>query len=200
MTERSISKLLALGLFFGAMNVARAEEAKPEKKGPPFADKKDGAAQAAAPRPESRTWNVLQDNQGKKFGFNFTMKPGVPDPGQVTEVIITANALPARPDPVFGSQVPLDGARIIVEVTNPAGELVGRYVAHPMPLAKGKFGLHLTPSQEGLYTMSLRGKSAKGDELSADVKLPVKVWPLPEELKGTGDTIGGGGGRAPIKG
>jgi hypothetical protein len=185
---------LVLGAMLAASS-ALAEEG--EKKGPPFADKKKAADQ---PKPADRTWNVLKEGPGGKYAFSLAMKPGIPDPGQVTEVIITANALPVRPDPVYGSQVPLDGARIVVELTNPAGELVGRYLAHAMPLAKGKFGVHLTPSQEGVYTLGLKTRTAKGEEVSADVKLPVKVWPLPAELEGNGDKIGGGGGRAPIKG
>lgn len=208
MTEKTIMRktsclLLGIALGLGSAAIsgrAHAQDEKPtEKKGPPFADKKK-ESDPAAPKPQTRIWNVLQDTGGKKFGYSVSFKPGIPDPGQVTEVIITANALPARPDPVFGSQVPLEGARIVVELMSPAGELVGRYLAHPMPLSKGRFGVHLTPAQEGIYTLSLRGKTAKGEELTADIKLPVKVWPLPKELEGSGDSVGGASRRAPIKG
>lgn len=185
-----------LGLSLG-LSPAFAEGDKPaEKKGPPFADKKKPEQ---ATKPETRSWNVIQDGEKGKMAFGFLMKPGIPDPNQLTEVVVTANLLPTRPDPVYGSQVPLEGARLVVEVTNPAGELVGRYLAHPMPLAKGRFGIHVTPTQEGIYTLSLKGKTAKGDAVSADVKLPVKVWPLPPELEGSGQEGGASARRAPIK-
>lgn len=173
--------------------IALDAHAEGEKKGPPFADKPKEEKQ---PKPEVRSWTVVQETQAGKFAFTFQMKPGIPDPGQVTEVTITANALPARPDPVYGSQVPLIGARLIAELTNPAGELVGRYRAHALPLSKGRFALHLTPSQDGIYRIAVKGKSAKGEELSAEVKLPVKVWPLPEELQGSGQEAGSGSRRA----
>lgn len=167
-----------------------------DKKGPPFAD----GSKKEAPKPEQRTWNVTQQTEKQKFAFAVEMKPGIPDPDQLTEVVISANAIPPRPDPVFGSQVPLEGSRIVVEVQNPAGQLVGRYITHPMPFAKGRFGFHLTPSQEGIYTLAIRGRTAKGDAFSADVKLPVKVWPLPTELQGNGEKTEGGGRRGPIVG
>ena len=69
-----------------------------------------------------------------------------------------------------------------------------------MPLTKGRYGLHFTPSQEGLYTLTLKGKTAKGEALSAELKLPVKVWPLPAELEGTGAAGAGSGRRGPISG
>lgn len=172
-----------------------APGAEGEKKGPPFAD----SGKKAAAKPEARTWNVIQKGD-VKLAFAAEMKPGVPDPQQLTEIMLTASAIPARPDPVFGSQVPLEGARIIVEIMNPAGQLVGRYLTHPIPFAKGRFGLHFTPSQEGIYTLGIRGKTQKGEAINAEVKLPVKVWPLPPELEGTGEKAEGGGRRGPITG
>ena len=159
-----------------------------EKKGPPFGE----APKKEEPKPSERTWTVKTE----EFEFSVAMKPGIPDPDQVTEVMINANAIPKTPHPRFGSRVPLEEANIIVEAMNPAGQLVGRYRAHSIPLASGKYGLHVTPSQEGIYTLSIRGTSADGKPLSADVKLPVKVWPLPAELRGSGDASSS---RKPIK-
>lgn len=177
---------------------APSASAAPEKKGPPFADAKPDAAQA--PKPDRRVWNVVQESESGKFAYSFEMKPGVPDPEQVTEILINANAIPLKRDPEFGNNVPLIDARIVIEVTNPAGQLVGRYLSHAVPLTKGRYGLHFTPSQEGLYTLTLKGKTAKGEALSAELKLPVKVWPLPAELEGTGAAGAGSGRRGPISG
>lgn len=182
---------VALALVAGT---ALAEE--PTKKGPPFADAKPEAA--AGPKPDRRTWGVAQETENGKFSFNVDMKPGIPDPEQVTEIMINANQHPKRPDPVYGSNVPLEGARIVVEVTNPAGQLVGRYLTHAMPLTKGRFGMHFTPTQEGIYTLKITGKTAKGEALNSELKLPVKVWPLPPELQGSGTASGGR--RGPVTG
>lgn len=190
--------LLAAAAALPFTALAQGAPAAPEKKGPPFADAKPEAA--AAPKPERRTWNVVQESESGKFSFAFEMKPGVPDPEQLVEIIINANAIPKKADPVFGSTVPLIDARLVIEVTNPAGQLVGRFTPHAMPLTKGRYGMHFTPSQEGIYGLTLKGKSAKGEVLQGELKLPVKVWPLPPELEGTGAAGATAGRRGPISG
>lgn len=187
---------LAAALFLlGAGDPEKEKEAAPPPTGggpvPPFGE----APKAAAPKPDTRTWNA----RAGELAFTAVMKPGIPDPGQVVEVIITAASIPKTPHPKYGSRVPMEAASIIVELTSPAGEVVGRFVAHPMPLTAGKYGLHLTPANDGLYTMGIRGSTAQGQAISADIKLPVKVWPLPAELQGTGEPSEGGA-RRPIKG
>jgi hypothetical protein len=166
----------------------------PEKKGPPFADGPDAKAETK-PKPATRSWNVAA--QG--FAYTFSFAPGIPDPDQLAEILVVASELPKVPHPRYGNRLPVDGARITVEVTNPAGQLVGRYRAHPMPLSSSKYGLHFTPSQAGLYTLDLRGKTADGKELSATVKLPVATWPLPKELEGTGAADGASSVRSVIR-
>jgi hypothetical protein len=166
---------------------AVAQEAKP-----PFAD---GPTEKKEPKPESRTWTVTKDG----YSMSYLFVPGIPDPGQVTEITIVASSIPARADPRYGSRVPVNEARIWVEVTNPAGESLGRYVAHALPLTSGKYGMHFTAGTEGIYTLSLRGKTQKGEDFRSEVKLPVAVWPLPEELKGTGDAAGGRTARRVIR-
>jgi hypothetical protein len=165
-----------------------ADTASSDKKGPPFGE----APKKEEPKPAERTWVV----KAGELEFSVVMKPGIPDPDQVTEVMIQANAIPKTPHPRYGNRVPLEDANLVVEATNPAGELVGRFLAHAMPLANGKYGLHITPRQEGLYSLAIRGTSADGKALSADLKLPVKVWPLPPELRGSGDASSS---RKPIK-
>lgn len=164
-----------------------------EKKGPPFGEAPK-AAQEAAPKPAERQWTVKAGD----FEIAVSMKPGIPDPDQMTEVMITANAIPKTPHPRYGSRVPQENANITVELTNPAGETVAKYLAHAMPLASGKYGIHVTPRQEGIYTLAVRGKSEDGKSISGDIKLPVKVWPLPAELQGSGDSSDKGQ-RKPIK-
>jgi hypothetical protein len=157
-----------------------------EKKKPPFADGPDEQAKAAA-KPDARTWTVNHEG----FSFTLSFAPGIPDPKQMTEVLILANEIPKTPHPQYGSRVPLFDARLTLEIHNPAGESVGTYLAHPIPLAKGKYGLHMTPTQAGIYTVSLQGKTADGRPLSATMKMPVATWPLPKELEGSGDDAGG---------
>lgn len=164
-----------------------------EKKGPPFSD---GPSQAAsATKPAERTWTVKAGD----MAFTVGMKPGIPDPDVVTEIMIAASFIPKTPHPRFGNRVPMEAASVTVEVSSPGGEVVGKFKAHEMPLSTGKYGLHFTPAQEGIYTLAIRGTSADGKELSANIKLPVKVWPLPAELQGSGDDADKGGGRKPVK-
>jgi hypothetical protein len=113
--------------------------------------------------------------------------------------MIAANSVPKTPHPRFGNRVPIENASLTVEVSSPGGELVARFLAHPIPLSSGKYGLHFTPAQEGIYTLSIKGSTAEGKALVADIKLPVKVWPLPAELQGSGDEADKSGGRKPIK-
>jgi hypothetical protein len=200
MFEASMIMLAALTLgeapFSGTPTANKTTETAPEttgeKKGPPFADK--GPTQTT-PKPGERTWTV----KSGEFAFTVGMKPGIPDPDQVTEILIAANAVPKSPHPKFGNRVPLEGAQLIVEVSSPGGEVVAKFKAHEMPLAAGRYGIHFTPGQEGIYTLAIRGKSADGKTLVADVKLPVKVWPLPAELQGSGAEADKSGGRAPIR-
>jgi hypothetical protein len=164
-----------------------------EKKGPPFSD---GPAQgASAQKPPERTWTV----KAGEMAFTVGMKPGIPDPDVVTTIVIAAAQMPKTPHPRYGNRVPLEAASLTVEISSPGGEVIGKFKAHEMPLSSGKYGLHFTPAQEGIYTLAIRGTSANGKELSANIKLPVKVWPLPAELQGSGDDADKGGGRRPVK-
>jgi hypothetical protein len=164
-----------------------------EKKGPPFSDGPNKSANAV--KPAERTWTI----KSGEFIFTVGMKPGVPDPDQVTEIMIAANAVPKRADPKFGNRVPLENANLTLEVTSPGGEVIAKFRAHQMPLSSGKYGVHFTPGQEGIYSLAIRGTTADGKALSGDLKLPVKVWPLPAELQGSGADADQSGGRKPIK-
>ena len=163
-----------------------------EKKGPPFADK--GPASATAKPPE-RTWTV----KSGEFAFTVGMKPGIPDPDQITEIMISAYSIPKTPNPKFGNRVPIENGHLTLEVSSPGGEPVAKFMAHEMPLSAGKYGVHFTPAQEGIYTLSIRGATADGKAVSGDLKLPVKIWPLPPELQGAGEGNDKASGRAPIK-
>jgi hypothetical protein len=163
---------------------------EPEKKGPPFGDAPKAADE---PKPAERTWTV----KSGEYLLSVLMKPGVPDPDQATEVTITASLVPKTPNPRYGNRVPVENASVVVDVQNPAGEVVHRIAAHQLPLSSSKYGMHLTPSQAGLYTLSIKGTTEDGKPIAGELKLPVKVWPLPQELKGGGDDDKG---RRPIKG
>lgn len=155
---------------------------------------KEAEIAKAGPKPTERTWSV---KSGDNI-FTLVMKPGIPDPNQVTEIMIEANSIPKKAHPRYGNRVPMENASLVVEVTSPAGELVGRFAAHPIPLANGKYGIHFTPGQEGIYSLGVRATTADNQAVNADLKLPVKVWPLPAELQGNGAV--GKEERKPVKG
>jgi hypothetical protein len=162
-----------------------------EKKKPPFADGPE--EKKAQPKPATRSWSVANETHA----FTLSFLPGIPDPNQTTEILIAASSIPKTPHPTFGTRVPLKDARLTLEVTNLAGQVVGTYLAHPMPLSAGKYGLHITPTQNGIYSLAVKGRSADGKDLSAEIKMPVAVWPLPKELEGSGEE-GGVRARRPI--
>lgn len=166
--------------------------------GPPFAGAPK-SEKADAPKPATRAWTVVQKGD-KSFSFEFRMSPGVPDPNQLTEVYVIVNEQAARAHPRYGNTIPQESAQVVLELENAAGQVVGRYKAHGIPLSSGKYGVHMTPGTEGLHTIRLSGKTAEGVALSGELKLPVGVWPLPKELEGAGEAPGTGGRRAvPVK-
>ena len=113
--------------------------------------------------------------------------------------MVTLNEIPKRPHPTFGSRVPIQEARLVIELSSPTGAVVGRYLAHDIPLSRGKYGIHITPAEDGIYTMTLRGSTPDGEALKGELKLPVNVWPLPEALQGSGAAGKKSGRRRPIK-
>jgi hypothetical protein len=50
--------------------------------------------------------------------------------------------------------------------------------------------VHFTPTQAGIYTIGVKGRTADGQDVAAELKMPVAVWPLPKELEGSGDPEG----------
>lgn len=186
---KSLRHFMALPLCVGLLLGAAEAGAQP------FADGPDGKTETK-PKPERRAWTV----KSGKFAFTLDFNPGIPDPNKLVEIGLLATEIPTTPHPMYGNRIPLKDASLTVEALNPAGESVGRFRAHDMPLQAGRYGLHITPTQEGIYELLIKGRTADGQELSARVKMPVKVWPLPKELEGNGEDVGGGGPRrrAPV--
>lgn len=159
----------------------------------PFADGPD-AKKDAGPRPERRTWTVKSGD----YAFTLEFNPGIPNPNQVVEIQVLAGSIPKTPHPRYGNRIPMEGARITVEAINPAGESIGRFLAHPFALQAGRYGLHVTPTQDGIYELFIQARTAEGEKVEARMKMPVNVWPLPKELEGGGDDVGNSGRRRPV--
>ncbi len=176
---RSILLGLGMGLILTTFSLsAQADEAK---KGPPFAT--GPGEKKLPPKPKVRDWTVKNGS----FAFSFSFEPGIPDTNKVVEVTFTAAEIPKTPHPRYGNSVPLINADLVLEFRSPAGQTIARYLAHPMPLTKGKYGFHFTATEDGVHSLVLTGKTKQGTALSAEVKVPVNVWPLPKELEGTRD-------------
>ena len=140
------------------------------------------SVEASAP-PPVRVWTTRQD----AFVFTAEFKPGIPKPGQLTEILFSASTLPKTAHPRFGTQVPMMDAHLTLRFESPKGTDLGRYLAHPLPLTKGRYGVHFTPTEPGIYRLTLEGKTSEGASVAAKFALAVDVWPLPEELQGEGD-------------
>lgn len=160
---------------------------------PPFAGDPD--SDQLPPKPETRQWNVTTPSHAVSFLF----EPGIPDPNQTTTITIVPSKRSKGSSPLGGADA-IEGARMIVTVKSPDGEVLGRYRTHPNPLSKSKYAFHYTPIVEGVHTLHVDGKAPDGKTFEAEVKMPVAVWPLPKELQGKGDAVPGGGVKRPITG
>lgn len=185
----TIAATIAMTMLMVAAPTATAMAAESA----PFADPPPTSQEATATQTEKaantepppvRVWTTRQD----AFVFTAEFKPGVPKPGQLTEILFSASSLPKTAHPRFGTQVPMNDAHLTLRFESPRGEDLGRYLAHALPLTKGRYGLHFTPSERGIYRLVLEGKTSEGSAVRAEFALPVNVWPLPDALQGAGDS------------
>ena len=142
----TLTALVTVLFAFGA-TAAMAEE---EKKGPPFGERK----KPPPPKPAERQWTVTQEGE-RKFAFSFSFKPGIPDANQLTEIMVNINEIPKRAHPTFGSSIPMQKARVVLDLLSPGDEAAGRYLAHAIPLSRGTYGLHVTPAQDGMSDLNI---------------------------------------------
>lgn len=185
------SALLLVGLM--AAPAAASEPTQPAE------PEKPAEAQKPPERPAERSFSLqVEGAKGSKFELTARFAPGVPNAEERTEILLTVNEVPKTPHPRYGNAVPATGARVVVELTNPVGDVVARYQAHEIPLSAGKFGLHVTPPQDGMLGLNVKGRARDGKTFEGTIRFPVNVWPLPEEL--SSGTRTGSGGRRPISG
>ena len=160
----------------------------------PEPDRQETPAKST-PKPDRRTWNIREG----AFLLTFEFDPGIPEAGKVVEITAIVSEIPNQPHPQYGNNIPIHQARIEVQVEDPSGKAVGRYLTHAQPRAANRYALHVTPQKQGIHTLVVEGTTEDGRKLSARVKMPVDVWPLPAELSGTGaDAVGQLTGRRPI--
>lgn len=143
-------------------------------------------AKAPPPKPQTRSWTAKVKGE-QVFTYLFDFEPGIADTDKVVEIFITINEIPEKADIKFGKRIPQQNAEIVLELIDASEKTVGRYLAHAVPFSRGKYGVHLTAKSDGIHSLRLTGATEKGVVLNVEVKLPVNVWPLPDELKGTGD-------------
>ena len=179
-------------LIAGALALVVSAGAQAEAQKPPFAGDPDEAVQK--PRPPVRTWTV---NAGG-FSYSFEFTPGIPKAGELIEIMISVARIPTTPHPRFGTRIPQEDARLVLEVTAPDAKRLRRFRAHAIPRARGRYGLHVTALKDGLHGLRIVGRAKDGAELRAETKLPVNVWPLPPELEGSGDEAGSTRRRRPV--
>lgn len=145
---------------------------------PPFAGDPD--ADAVGPRPEKRTWGIAQG----KIEVGFLFEPGIPTPGKVMTITAVPEEVTGRG---LAGRKRIEGAEMVLTVTDPDGQEVGRFRLHAYPRAQAKYATHFTPTREGIYGLRLEGRTSAG-VLDGKLEMPVDIWPLPERLQGSGAT------------
>ncbi|MEM6368698.1 MAG: hypothetical protein AAF851_10380 [Myxococcota bacterium] len=145
---------------------------------PPFAGDPD--ADAIGPRPEKRTWGIKQG----KIEVGFLFEPGIPTTGEVMTITVVPEEVSGRG---LAGRKRIEGADMVLTVTDPEGKEVGRYRLHAYPRARAKYATHFTPTREGIYALRLEGRTSSGT-LDGRLEMPVDIWPLPERLQGSGAT------------
>lgn len=193
-------KLRALPLaWLGATLLASAAFAQAPAPTTPAAPEKPAEAEKPPQRPAERTASLaVEGTKGSKFDIGLRFAPGVPNADERTEIILTVNEVPKTPHPRYGTAVPVTGARVVVELTNPVGDIVARYLTHEIPLSAGKFGLHITPPQDGMLGLNVKGRTRDGKVFEGTLRFPVNVWPLPADMMDT--KAKPSGGRRPVMG
>jgi len=143
---------------------------------PPFAGDPD--EDQVGPRPEKRTWGIEQG----KMEVGFLFEPGIPTPGKVMIITVVPEEVSGRG---LAGRKRIEGAEMVLTITDPKGQEVGRFRLHAHPRAQAKYATHFTPTQEGIYELHLSGRTRVG-ALDGRLEMPVDVWPLPERLEGRG--------------
>lgn len=195
MNKLSLSSLLSAWLITTLfVSTTHAQEPAPAPAAEPVPTPKP------LPRPLERGDTLqVEGSKGSKFDISARFAPGVPNAEERTELILTINEVPKTPHPRYGTAVPVTGARVVVELKNPVGDVVARYLAHEIPMSAGKFGLHITPPQDGMLGLNIKGRIREGKTFEGTMRFPVNIWPLPDDMMSE-RTKTTGGGRRPVKG
>lgn len=172
----------------------------PTPPAPPASGDQPAEAPKPPERPAERTATLqVEGSKSSKFDLSVRFVPGVPNAEERTEIFLTVNEVPKTPHPRYGTAVPATGARLVVELLNPVGDVVARYLAHEIPLSAGKFGLHVTPPQDGMLGLNVKGRARDGKTFEGSLRFPVNVWPLPDDMMST-QGKSGSGARRPVLG
>ncbi len=166
--------LLAAALAALAATAARADD----KRAPLDPDKPEVAAAGdkKGPPPAEYTLTVKEG----AWRVRVTLRPGQPEPGQKLELLFDVARHPDIPDPQYGDRIPLQGARLFVTMSG-----AGRPERHRLwPMGdSGVYGTHWTPSERGLWTVSLAPIDPKADAPTLDFQLGAAV-PMPASSEG----------------
>ncbi|HUB07244.1 MAG TPA: hypothetical protein VMB50_09590 [Myxococcales bacterium] len=76
--------------------------------------------------------------------FTLHVRPAVPRPGKLMELVVEVNAMLDPPDPEYGDRKPITDEVLVAHV-----EGVGRFLLHPIPRDAGAYGFHLTAPGAG---------------------------------------------------
>ncbi|MCK5690512.1 hypothetical protein KAI87_14630, partial [Myxococcota bacterium] len=178
----SASLLLTLTGFGTAIGAPKAPAA--DKKGAKAAE-----APAEAPKPKPKPKPPLQRIRHAENGVSYkiVVRPGVPAVGKTFVVEVELAEILKVRHVRYGDRKPMDKADFQAILVAPKPKK--RRAKRAAPIVRtgfkmkdaGTYGLTFTPTTAGLYSLHLRGKSSDGKIISYSMKMPVDVWPVPED-------------------
>ncbi len=124
------------------------DEKKPDA-GPPqkFKDDLEGDDARSAPAQGQDCSGGCERLVTKRFestSFTLHVRPAVPRPGKLVELVVDVSEVMDPPDPEYGDRKPVTGETLVAHV-----EGVGRFLLHPIERDAGGYGFHFIAPAAG---------------------------------------------------
>ncbi len=191
--KRFFLPIIILVAFIAGANLAAGEDSTGAKDGAKASDEAPKAEDGApTPSPATTVLTAREDDHA----FTIVVEPGRPSLGRRVNLRLDLATIPENPHPTFGDRVPVRDATLVAVLSSPKEDgAVHRQTLHPYGGA-GTYGLHWTPSERGLWRLSIERIGEKlpstSFRIGVDVNTPAQSDPTLERGLGGPSRILGG--------